>query len=241
MAKLDYTFTHDTLFKLLFVRHQDLLKHLVAAVLGISVDALTGFRVTNQGIPPASMGDKFCRLDIAMEVGGDKVSLEVQVADDGDYPERSLYYWARGYSSALSAGGSYGDLPKVIVISILGFALFDAAHYHSKFQLLETGRHERLTDRLAMHYFEVGKLPEDINTENELEPLLALFKARTEEDIEQLTALEVPIVTQAVKAYREVTVSPEFRELERLRELARYNEASALRNAERTGEQKANE
>jgi len=41
-------------------------------------------------------------------------------------------------------------------------------------------------------------------------------------------------VTQAIGAYREVMVSPEFRELERLRFEARSNEASALLNAETT-------
>jgi hypothetical protein len=45
--------------------------------------------------------------------------------------------------------------------------------------------------------------------------------------------LEVPIVTQAIEAYREITVSPQFREIERLRADARHNEASALAHAER--------
>jgi hypothetical protein len=92
-----------------------------------------------------------------------------------------------------------------------------------------------------MHYFEVRKLPKDIDVKNELELMLSLFRARTEEDLKQLEALEVSIVTQAIKAYREITVSPEFRELERLRADARHNEASALANAQRIGEKRANE
>jgi hypothetical protein len=38
---------------------------------------------------------------------------------------------------------------------------------------------------------------------------------------------------QAIGAYRSVSATKEFRELERLRELARHNEASALANARR--------
>jgi len=34
---------------------------------------------------------------------------------------------------------------------------------------------------------------------------------------------------KAINAYNTITVSPEFQELERLRSLARHNEASALR------------
>jgi hypothetical protein len=52
--------------------------------------------------------------------------------------------------------------------------------------------------------------------------------------------LEVPIVTQAIGAYREITVSPEFRELERLRADARHNEASALYHARQETEKSVN-
>ena len=45
-------------------------------------------------------------------------------------------------------------------------------------------------------------------------------------------------MTQAIGAYREVVVSPEFAELERLRADARHNEASALANAERKEREK---
>ena len=38
---------------------------------------------------------------------------------------------------------------------------------------------------------------------------------------------------QAIKAYREVTATDEFRELERLRSRARHDEASALGHARR--------
>ena len=50
--------------------------------------------------------------------------------------------------------------------------------------------------------------------------------------------MEVGEVTQAIGAYREVVVSPEFRELERLRFEALSNEASALANAERKEREK---
>ena len=89
-----------------------------------------------------------------------------------------------------------------------------------------------------MLFFEVRKLPKEIDKTNELELMLSLFRAKTEEDLKQLEELEVPVVTQAIGAYREVMVSPEFRELERLRADARHNEASALLNAERREREK---
>jgi predicted transposase/invertase (TIGR01784 family) len=238
---LEYTFTYDTLFKMLFVKFPDLLKRLVAATLGITADSISEFRITNPEIPPESLGDKFCRLDINMVVDGQRVNLEVQVADEGDYPERSLYHWAREYSSALQSGCPYSSLPRVIIVSIVDFPLFGCPEYHSEFRPLEVRRRELLSDRMAMHYFEVRKLPEDVDVANELELMLSLFRARTEEDLRRLEELEVPIMTQAIEAYREITVSPEFRELERLRADARHNEASALENAARNAARRERE
>ena len=40
-------------------------------------------------------------------------------------------------------------------------------------------------------------------------------------------------MSQAVEAYRHITITPEFREAERLRSKARHDEAQALYNAER--------
>jgi hypothetical protein len=51
--------------------------------------------------------------------------------------------------------------------------------------------------------------------------------------------LEVPIMNQAIEAYRGITASPEFQELERMRSKTRHNEASALANARREGERRA--
>ena len=233
MTELKYKFTYDTLFKLLFVKYPDLLKRLVAAVLGITVDSMAEFIIKNPDIPPEAIGDKFCKLDISMVVNGQRANLEVQVEDEGDYRERSLYYWARLYSSALKAGQQYSTLPRVIIISIVDFLMFDGEEYRSEFLPLEARRHELLSDKLAMLYFEIRKLPKAIDVKNELELMLSLFRVRTEEELKQLEGLEVPIVTQAIGAYREVVISPEFAELERLRADARHNEASALANAEK--------
>ena len=238
MTELRYKFTNDVLFKMLFARRPWLLRRLVALALGIPEGSITKFVITNTEIPPEGLGDKFCRLDINMIVNGRRVSLEVQVVDEGDYPERSLYYWARDFSSALQAGDKYSELPSVVIISILDFLLFDCDGYHSEFRPLEVSRGEQLSDKMALHYFEIGKLPEGDGARSELEQLLWLFRAKTEEDLKKLERLEVSAVRQTIKAYREITVSDEFRELARLRERARHNEASALHRARETERKK---
>jgi predicted transposase/invertase (TIGR01784 family) len=231
VTKLEYTFKNDTLFKSVFVKYPDLLKRLVAELLGIPLESIEELVITNPDMPPDAMGEKFCRLDINMVVDGKTVDLEIQVADEGDYPERSLYYWAREYSSTLKEGGDYIDLPRTIVISIVAFKMFDCAEFHSEFQPLEMTRHTPLTDRQVLHYFELPKLPEVVNADDVLKLWLALFNAETEEELTKIEEMGVSVMKEAIGAYRQVTATDEFKELERLRSRARHNEAAALRRA----------
>jgi len=241
MTKLKYTFKTDILFKMLFVKHPDLLKHLVSQLLAIKLESIGEFIIRNPEKPPVNLGGKFCRLDINMTVDGQRVDLEIQVEDEGDYPERSLYYWAREYSSALNAGNlDYSKLPRTVVINIINFNLFGCKEYHSEFRPLEVTRHEQLTDRMSLHYFELTKLPVDIKEDDMLLLWLALFKAETQEELKQIEAMEVPVMEQAINAYYTITAESEFRESQRLFELARYNEASALRNEREKTEKRLN-
>jgi len=238
MTKLEYTFKTDTLFKMLFVQYPDLLKQLVSELLEIPLTNIEKLEIKNPEMPPEIMGDKFCRLDINMIVNGQLVDLELQVRDEGDYPERVLYYWAREYSSSLPASGKYINLPRTIVISIINFNQLECKEFHSEFRPLEVTRHELLTDKMSLHFFELQKLPKDIPANNMLLLWLALFKADTREELDELKSLEVPVMEQAINAYNTITVSPEFRNLAKMREDAYYNEAAALHNAEQKGEKR---
>ena len=230
MTELKPTFANDILFKMLFVKYPHLLKKLVAELLKISLDSIKEFNIRNPEMPPENLEDKFCRLDINMKVNGQRVDLEVQVEPEKDYRERSLYYWAREYSTALQKNMTYSDLPRTIIISIVDFEMFDCTEFHSEFRALEVTRHTELTDKFCMHYFELPKLPAKVTKENRLQLWLALFKAKTEEELKQIEELEVEEMGEAIQAYKHITVTPEFKEAERLRAKARNNEASALHN-----------
>ena len=241
MAKLKYRFTNDVLFKWLFSRNQQLLKRLIALMLSIEHSSIREFVITNPEILPETLGEKLCRLDINMTVDGRKVDLEIQVSDCmGNFPERSLYYWAREYSSALYEGEDYIDAPQAVIIGILGYKQFPCAEYYSEYQALEITRYTQLTDRLCLKYYELPKLPEITDTQDELKLWLALFNAKTEEDLRKIESMGVPIMDQAIGAYRTATSEDEFKRLERMRFEASLEEASALGHARRKGEEKAN-
>ena len=230
MDELKYTFMTDTLVKMLFVRHQHLLQKLIAQLLSIPFESIERFVITNPEMPPESLGDKYCRLDINMVVDGRRINLEFQVENEGNYPERALFHWAREYSSSLPSGGNYRDLPQVIIISIVDFSLLSCEEYHSEFMALEVSRHTPLSEKLVMHFFELPKIPELNNADDDLLLWLSLFKAKSEVELKRIEEMEVPEMSEAIGAYRSITVSPEFKEAERLRAKARHDEAQALLN-----------
>ena len=91
--------------------------------------------------------------------------------------------------------------------------------------------HEPLTDKMVLHFFELKKLPPLNSTDNSRDLWLKLFKADTVEELEKIEEMGVPIMSEAIVAYRHVSASPEFKAIERMRSKARHDEAQALSNA----------
>ena len=239
MTKLEYTFQSDVLFKMLFVRNQGLLRHLIAVLLSIPLDSITSLVVTNTEIPPEEVGNKFCRLDIRMTADGKDIDIELQAYNEGNYPARMLYYASKMVAGNLLKGEDYNALPRTIVISILGFNLFPGPDMHSEFALLERTRHHLLTDKLGFHFFELPKLPtiQNLDTSSQRNLWLSLFNAQTEEELTQLEQEGGPLMSEAVTAYRTVTATPEFKQLEWMRQKTKLDEQNALSVARKAGKE----
>jgi len=208
---LKHRFTADVLFRILFQQYKDLLKHLVSQLRGIQLESIEEFEVTSPVLEPQHISEKFCHLDINMKIDGQLVDLEVQVGDEGNFEERSLFYWARQYASALESGNEYINLPKTYGISILDYSLIKSEKYHTVFSIFEKEEHILLTDKLNLIYFELPKASDAVDATDELGLWLALFKAKTEEGFKAIEVLEVPIMNQAIAAYNTVVASEKFR------------------------------
>ncbi len=95
-----------------------------------------------------------------------------------------------------------------------------------------------MSEKLRLDFYELTKLPKIIRKDDLHGLWLALFNAKTEEELMKILELEVPIMNEAIAAYRSVTASDEFRELERMRIRTRNDEISALTHARKEGENK---
>ena len=234
MTKLEYTFKNDILFKIIFTKYQHLLKNLVADFLAIEHGDIEEFLVINPELYPDEVGKKFCRLDINIKVNGQLIDIEIQVENEGNYPTRALYYWAKEFSNSLNEGEDYSELPKTIIISILGFRQFQNPNkFHHEFWPLEITTYEPLTDKCQLHFYELPKLP-PLDEKDEGKNLwLQLFNAKTEEDLEKISKMEVDVMSQAIEAYRQAVVAPEFKELHRIRQKRHHDEVNAISYAKK--------
>jgi predicted transposase/invertase (TIGR01784 family) len=113
----------------------------------------------NRVITPEILGNKTSILDIhALTDENDKTEIEVQLKDLHNMEKRTLLYWAREYAEAISAGGDYIDLPRVITINIVNYDNIKLDRFHTTFHIREDIEKEYiLTDVLEIHFLNMVK------------------------------------------------------------------------------------
>lgn len=53
---------------------------------------------------PETLTGKFSRMDLKMQLNSDKlINVEIQVKEEPDFRDRTLFYWSKMYSSELKA------------------------------------------------------------------------------------------------------------------------------------------
>ncbi len=100
----------------------------------------------------------------------------------------------------------------------------------------EDARHDRLTDKCAIHFFELKKInKEKPNTEDRKELWMQLIDAESEEEFNMLANTNIEPIKKAVVAIKEMDADEEIREKAFQRETALRDRASALRFARDEG------
>ena len=86
---------------------------------------------------------------------------------------------------------------------------------------MENKRHEKLTDKLSIHIFELPKIPEEINSADDKQMWLRLIKADNEEALKMVkTNTQNPMIHEAIGKIKELNADAIFREQIRQRDKA---------------------
>ena len=152
--------TMDFVFKGLFgnEKRPELLISFLNAVLTPD-EPITSITFKDRVLDKQYKNDKLGSLDILATTNkGELINVEVQVADEMNMIERSLFYWSRLFSGQLQSGNPYQKLERTICINLLDFNLLDTHEYHSCYVLKEKERNEVLSDLLELHFIELDKI-----------------------------------------------------------------------------------
>ena len=225
----------DVIFKKLFTENEDLLHDFISEMLDIPSDKIKDIVITNPELPPETITGKFSRLDLKLQTDEQLINVEIQVRNDSDYRDRTLFYWSKLYTSELKSGEEYGELKKAIAVNIIDFNMFDGDDYHTEVQttIKETG--EVFSDKFSIHFFELKKVGKKVDPNNKKELWLQFINAESEEEFEMIKNTDVPTMKKAVRVIYDMSEDTRIKEIARLREKALHDEASALGNARREG------
>ncbi|MBQ8568379.1 MAG: Rpn family recombination-promoting nuclease/putative transposase [Oscillospiraceae bacterium] len=225
----------DVIFKTLFTQNQDLLYSFISSMLDIPLESISEITVTNPELTPETISGKFSRLDLSMKVDDRLVNVEIQVKSENDYCDRTLFYWAKLYTSELKSGDDYSELKKTITINIINFNMFDSCDYHTEIAAVIKGTDKIFSDKFGIHFFELKKVGKKPDPKNSRELWLQFIKADKEEDFEMINQTNVPVMQKAVKVIYDMSEDTRIRELARMREKALHDEATALKSARNEG------
>ena len=160
----------DRFFKYLFAReeHKDLLiAFLNEVLLDLNPDGsarrIEDVTYRDRESSPLHREAKLPRFDVVARAEDGRVfQIEVQVAKDPYFLERSLYYAAMSYSMQLKKGGEYHTLSPVIFVGLLDFEVFPSVagdeDYHSLHRILDVRDHRWAMKWMEFHFLELPKL-----------------------------------------------------------------------------------
>jgi len=219
----------DVIFKKAFSEQDEMLRGLLSGLLQVPYESIQKIVIKNSEILPSSVDGRFVRMDLNLEVDGSLINVEMQYRSDADYKDRALFHWSKLYGGELKSGDTFKDLKRSITINILNHSIFDCEEYHSHFTVMECDRHEILSDKCAIHFFELKKIGKTPDKNNKMQLWLQLINAETEEELAMLEQTGVEPIQNAVRVVREMSEDTKTRELARLREKALLDELSAMK------------
>ena len=182
--------------------------------------------------------DLECTLD-----GGERVDIEGQLADEGNFKRRTLYYWSVLYMQSLQQGKDYDSLVPCICINILNFKMFDNTdRVFTRASIREDSSHERLFDELRIQFLELPKFKKKPKTEmTRIERWIALFSDKVSFDEKKEYAMEDPAMNKVLNTYDQFFADPMERRAYMRHEIARMDYEQGMKSNFAKGKEEGRE
>ena len=164
--------TNDYIFKKIFTKkgNESILKDLLNSILEIKIKEIEVMADTN--LEKEIETNKLGILDIKAVLDNEIIiNIEIQIINNYNMIERTLYYWSGLYYNQLKKGEDYKEVKKVITINILDYNEFQEGPYHEIAKLRREYMYRVLTDKMEIHIIQIPKFKKqrkDIRTKLDL-------------------------------------------------------------------------
>ena len=227
----------DFVFKKIFgsEEHPEILISFLNAVLKPK-KPIVSVEIKNSDLEKEYIEDKFSRLDVkALTSNKEIINIEIQLKNEYNMIQRSLYYWSKLYEEQLSEGDRYDKLSRTVCINILDFKYLKNDRFHNGYRLKEIN--EELTDLQEIHFIEIPKLKRFESTEEIVDLLEGWVEFLRDPESEVIRKLEMSNkeIREAKDELYRLSRNSKERELYYLREKSLRDEISALANAKEKG------
>jgi len=195
--------------------------------------------VENKELSSDTIEGKFGLLDVrAKRLDGTQINIEVQLCNEGNMVERTLFYNCKLYVEGIKKGEDYIDLKKVITINILNFNYLPYQEFHiSSHHRIDQHPEELLTEKSEIHFIELKKFYTSgvYDIHNSLHRWLKYFDQNINEyELKELVEMDHAIAAAEDKTKQVAASEEDLRYYEAL-EAARRDRNSALNYAKNQG------
>lgn len=232
---MDTTPKNDIIFKALFgnQKHPRLLIHLLNSIID-TASPITGVTIRQSELSPELIGKKGVRLDVLAETQDKRlINVEIQKKNEHNIKEPSLFHWSKIFSGQAIVREKYENLKQTICINIIDFPLFEDGRYWHKNFLTDSETHEKLTELLEIHFFELPKIKKK-DADSAIMFWLEFINNPESEKIKNMYRLEAAY-QEAKETYEKAIADPKVQEMIRIQEKGEMDYKDALAHAKDNG------
>lgn len=230
-----YGMRNDYMFKAVLQESREVLRNLVAVLMGIDESTITSCEIVNPIELGKSMDAKECILDVKLVLNDTQIiNIELQIRKEASWPERSLLYWSRAFD-CIRSGDDYSLLKPTYHIGIIDFTLFENnPEFYAEYLLMSRNTGKIYTDKISMRVLDLSKIENAREGEEKLVKWAKIFRAKTMAELETLAAGEEALKSM-VAHIRELSEEEKIRQQCEAREDYERRLLTEYRAGERSG------
>ena len=188
---IDYPLMNDYMFRSVMQSNENVLKSFLCSLLHLNPDDVWSVQILN----PIELGKKISDKDFILDIkilmnNNTSISLEMQVNNQYNWPERSLVYLSRLFDG-LNAGDTYRTVKPAFQIGILDFTLFpQRPEFFGTYKMMNVKNYHKYSDKFTIHVLDLTQIHLAAKEDKEygLDKWARLFKALTWEDFKMISA-----------------------------------------------------